>query len=152
MEWNNKASAMHGLDIAFPFLDRDLVSFLMAIPGKMQSRGGVSKAILREAMRGVLPNGIRERRWKADFTDLVNEGMERDFQPLVRYLQSDSLATRLGYVKGSVGEEITRLKDRIRSDDCVMAWGLSGLLGLELWLRVFFSENNDRNGGVHGSA
>ncbi len=32
MEWNNKIAATPGLDIAFPFLDRDLISFLMSIP------------------------------------------------------------------------------------------------------------------------
>ena len=38
MEWNNKAGALNGITSAFPFLDRDLVQFLMAFPGtsKMQ--------------------------------------------------------------------------------------------------------------------
>ncbi len=33
MEWNNKAAALNGITCAFPFLDRDLVQFLMAVPG-----------------------------------------------------------------------------------------------------------------------
>src|SRR5439155_17111426 len=47
LEGNNKIAAMHGLDMAFPFLDRDLIAFLMAIPGEMQTRDGVPKALVR---------------------------------------------------------------------------------------------------------
>ena len=47
MESNDKAAAMYGMEMAFPFLDRDLLSFLMAIPGEMQTWNGVPKALLR---------------------------------------------------------------------------------------------------------
>lgn len=144
MEWDNKVASMHGLEIAFPFLDRDLLAFLMGIPGDMQTWNGIPKAILREAMRGVLPNPIRERRWKADFTDLVNAGMEQEYPQLVRCLQSDGMAIKLGYVKGDVlRKELARLKDRIRGPSADLAWSLSDLLGLELWLQTFFGENTN---------
>jgi len=153
MEWNNKAASMHGLEIAFPFLDRDLVAFLMGIPGDMQTWKGVPKAILREAMRGVVPDAILDRRRKADFTDLINEGMERDYPQLVHCLLSEGMAVRLGYVRGDVlGQELGRLKDGLKSSDCRAAWSLSGLLGLELWLQVFFGENTNGKGGVYASA
>src|ERR1051326_1242439 len=41
MELISKIAAIHGLEMAFPFLDRDLIAFLMAIPGEMQTRDGV---------------------------------------------------------------------------------------------------------------
>ena len=71
MEWDNKVAAMHGLEMAFPFLDRDLVSFLMRIPGELQTWQGVPKGLLREALRDVLPEAIAQRNWKADFTDFL---------------------------------------------------------------------------------
>ena len=52
------------MELALPFLDRDLVGFLMAVPGEYTSFGGVPRAILREAMRGVIPDTVVERRWK----------------------------------------------------------------------------------------
>lgn len=138
MEWNNKVAAMHGLEMAFPFLDRDLLSFLMGIPGEMQTWKGVPKAILRAAMRGVLPDAIAGRTWKADFSHLVNDGMKRDFPQLVHCLQSDGMAISLGYVNGDVmRKELARLRDRIQGHTCEVAWGLTDLLGLELWLQAF---------------
>lgn len=148
MEWNNKVASRHGLEVAFPFLDRDLVSFLMSIPGDMQAWKGVPKAILREALRGVLPEAIRERRWKADFSHLVNEGMEQDYPQLVQCLQAEEMAVKFGYIKGAaLRQGLARMKDRIRGPDCAVSWGLSDFLGLELWLQVFFGKNNNIHTG-----
>ena len=61
MEWNAKTAARFGLDAAIPFMDRDLVAFLMSVPGEIQNRDGVPRALLRAAMRGVLPEAVRQR-------------------------------------------------------------------------------------------
>lgn len=138
MEWDNKVAAMHGLEMAFPFLDRDLLSFLMGIPGEMQTWQGVPKALLRTAMRDVLPDAIARRTWKADFSHLVNERMARDFPRLARRLESDGLALRLGYLDGAaLRGELWQMKDQIRGPGCEISWDLSDLLGLEVWLQVF---------------
>ncbi len=145
MEWNNKVGAMHGLEMAFPFLDRDLISFLIAIPGEIQAWKGVPKAILREALRGVLPDAIARRTWKGDYTHLENEGMELEYPRLAGLLRSDGMAVRLGYVKGDVmRQELERLRGRIRGPTCEVAWSLLNLLLLEVWLQVFWGEPGHR--------
>ncbi|MBI3454387.1 MAG: hypothetical protein HY002_01180 [Candidatus Rokubacteria bacterium] len=149
LEWDNKVAAMHGLEMTFPFLDRDLLAFLMAIPGEMQTWQGVPKALLREALPGVLPEAIRRRTWKADFTYLVNAGVERDLDRLARCLETGGMAMALGYVSGDVlRQELERLNGRLDGASCETAWRLSDLLGLELWLQVFFS----RDAGPEGPA
>ncbi len=144
MEWDNKVAAMHGVEMAFPFLDRDLVSFLMRIPGELQTWQGVPKALLREALRDVLPEAIARRTWKADFTDLANKGMELDYPQLIHALQSDAFAVRLGYLRKDVlRAELDRAKDRLRGSSNEIARSLSDLLGLEVWLQMFFGENSN---------
>ena len=66
-ERENKIAAGHGVEISTPFQDRDLLSFMMAIPGDVQGHNGVPKALLREGLRDVLPESVALRRWKADF-------------------------------------------------------------------------------------
>jgi asparagine synthase (glutamine-hydrolysing) len=61
-----KVTEMRGLELREPFLDRELVGFLLSIPGEMQTWRGVPKSLLRDAMRSVLPESIVGRRWKAD--------------------------------------------------------------------------------------
>ncbi|MEP7305051.1 MAG: asparagine synthase-related protein [Acidobacteriota bacterium] len=139
METNDKTAAMYGLDVAFPFLDRDLVSFLMAIPGEMLAWNGVPKALLREGLRAVVPRAILARRGKADFTDLLNEGMECDLPQVAECLQAPGLAVALGYVDGDATvDRLERLEGRMKGPDGRSAWGLQEILSLELWLQVFF--------------
>jgi len=141
MDWNNKMVSMHGLEMAYPFLDRDLLSFLMAIPGEILTWNGVPKALLRHAMGDVLPEAIVHRRWKADFTHLVNETVERDFPRLLQYLDREGQTINRGYVSREVlNKSLEHLQSRIEGPTCEVAWSLSDLLGLELWLRVFFSD------------
>ncbi|MFQ5804455.1 MAG: asparagine synthase (glutamine-hydrolyzing), partial [Candidatus Methylomirabilales bacterium] len=142
MDWNNKMVSMHGLEMAYPFLDRDLLSFLMAVPGEVLTWNGVPKGLLRTAMHGVLPEAIVHRRWKADFSHLVNEAVEQDFPRLIHALDVGGQAVTLGYVtEDDLNKNLKRLRNRISGPTCDVAWSLSDLLGLELWLRIFFGES-----------
>jgi len=146
MEWNNKVGAMHGLDMAFPFLDRDLIAFLMAIPGEALSRNGVHKGLLRDALQGVLPPSIASRTSKADFTGDVNEGVVRHYDWLARCLHTGGMATGLGYVKPDplpAGSRPPITGDPMSSE---LSWALGDLLSLELWLQGFFGPKNAQIG------
>ena len=145
MEWQNKIAARHGMEIAFPFLDRDLVSFLMSIPGEMQTRDGVPKALLREAMSGVLPDEIVGRRWKADFSHLVNENMVQDYDRMAALLKDEPSAVRMGYINDAVlRAELVRLKNLVDGPTCETTWILMDMLGFELWLRLFMNGNGSQ--------
>jgi asparagine synthase (glutamine-hydrolysing) len=50
-----------------PFLDRDLFEFCNTIPTRHLIRDGRAKAVLREAMRGVVPDAILDNRRKMGF-------------------------------------------------------------------------------------
>ncbi len=63
-ELDEKLMAGCGIETATPFLDRAVIAFLMAIPGEIQNRDGVPRMILREAMRGLVPDPILVRRWR----------------------------------------------------------------------------------------
>jgi asparagine synthase (glutamine-hydrolysing) len=139
MEWNNKIAAMQGVDMAFPFLDRDLVAWVMGIPGAAVMQDGIPKSILRKAMRSVLPLSIVDRRCKADFTAVANSGVLEEYDKLKQHV-TDGLAVRLGYFElEATLKELERRK--------ALSYGPSGestgffrdLAALEDWLRVFFN-------------
>jgi asparagine synthase (glutamine-hydrolysing) len=140
MEWNNKAGAPHGFDAAFPFLDRDLIAYLMAIPGEVHARNGVPRVLLREAMRGILPDSIRTRTWKADFSAFVNIGLADDAGTILRALSPDCLGVRLGYLdRTRLAPALARLARAVDGPDCVSSWDLADTYSLEIWLRVFLN-------------
>jgi asparagine synthase (glutamine-hydrolysing) len=66
LEMDEKLMAGCGIETATPFLDRTVIAFLMAIPGEIQNRDGVPRMILREAMRGLVPDPILGRRWRGE--------------------------------------------------------------------------------------
>lgn len=134
-EWANKIGAQHGLEIGSPFLDRDLVAFLMSIPGDMQTWKGIHKAILRRAMTGILPREIVQRRSKADFTERVNEGTVHGYPQLIHHLERGGLAVKLGYLKENVTNRLNPWRDKITAAGCLVSWSLRDLLALELWLQ-----------------
>jgi asparagine synthase (glutamine-hydrolysing) len=141
MEWNTKAGASYGLDVAFPFLDRDLIGFLMAIPGEIHARDGVPRVLLREAMRDILPDSIRARTWKSDFSSFVNMGVRQDAETILRTLHENCLGVRLGYLDAmELRPELARLAEGLNSLDCVDSWDLADTYGLEMWLQVFWPE------------
>lgn len=52
----------YGVEARAPFLDHELVELIARIPPGLNARGPVEKSILREALRGVLPEEIRRRK------------------------------------------------------------------------------------------
>jgi asparagine synthase (glutamine-hydrolysing) len=139
IEWNMKVAAHHGLDAAFPFFDRDLIAFLMAIPGEIHARNGVPRILLRQALRGILPDSIRTRTWKSDFSSVVNQGVGRDAAEIMNTMTSDCQGVRFGYLDADrLASALARFPETLDAADCRASWDLADTYGLEMWLRVFW--------------
>ena len=143
MEWNRRIAAMHALDVAFPYLDCDLIQFLMSIPGEVQSHDGVPRGLMRQAMRGVVPDAIIDRRSKGEFTRLMNEGVENDFGAICDLLGPSAMSVRFGYVDGAVlARQLPEWHQALRkSSDAVLTNRIVHLCGFEMLLRQFFSHS-----------
>lgn len=74
----NRFEANHGLEGRYPFYDRRLIEFALAIPEEQRWRGEQTKYVLRQAMRGRIPEVIRGRISKADFTHLFVDALSRE--------------------------------------------------------------------------
>lgn len=140
LENHSKQSAHYGLTPTFPFLDRDLVAFVLAVPGAILVRGGVPKALLREAVRGIVPEAIRARRTKGDFSAVINDAARQEFADITRLLAGKPLVVQFGYVEvDTMIAGFRRAEQELaRSESCVATWRLADIVALELWLQEFF--------------
>jgi len=68
LRYEDKNSMAHAVEARLPFLDYRLVEKLAAMPLNQKMRDGWTKYVLRNAMRGVLPEEIRSRKSKLGFT------------------------------------------------------------------------------------
>ena len=62
LDRKDRMSMASGLEVRVPFCDHRLVEYVWNIPWDMKNRNNISKNILREAARGILPEDIRTRR------------------------------------------------------------------------------------------
>ncbi len=74
LRYADRSSMMHGVESRFPFLTRDLVEFALRLPDHLLvSNDGLGKAILRDAMRGIVPDVVLDRRDKIGFAVPLRE-------------------------------------------------------------------------------
>lgn len=77
----------------YPFFDRRLVEFSLAIPEEQRWCNEWPKAVLRKAMVGILPEHIRNRKDKAEFSSIFDHELrKRQANKLYDLLQSSNLA------------------------------------------------------------
>jgi len=121
------------VDVRYPFCHRPLVEFALALPAEVSRRPNERKWILREAMRGCLPEIIRGRRWKGAFDGRIAWSLTHErhrFDALVEH----SVLAELGCI------EIAPLRAAIEKattvDGEIERGQVLNVLALELWLRM----------------
>ena len=90
----HRSAVRQGVLPLYPFYDRSVVALCLSVPSEAKMRDGQTRWVLREAMRGLLPESIRTRATKAAFDDefraTVQEYLETEgdtaFDGLARYV------------------------------------------------------------------
>ena len=67
LRYEDRNSMAHSVESRLPYLDYRLVEFALAVPTSLKLRNGYGKWILREAVKGTVPDGIRLSRRKRGF-------------------------------------------------------------------------------------
>ena len=123
----------HSIEARVPFLDHRLVEFAFSLPGDHKVNGLETKHVLREALRGVLPEPVRTR------TDKIGFRAEPTATWQMAEQHRDSLlASRTPYEErwfDRTGLE-GLLNGSSRNEDAeFMLWRV---LNTKLWLRAFW--------------
>lgn len=134
----DRQSAAFGLRNCDPFFDHRLAELMFALPGELKIRDGVTKRLLREATRGILPEETRTRVKKTGWNAPADAWFSGGGRELLHDLVSTS-DFRAGDIYDV--EEVRRLIDE---HDAIVSSGeprenhmmfLWQLVNLELWLR-----------------
>jgi asparagine synthase (glutamine-hydrolysing) len=120
------------LQMRYPFLYRPLVEFALCLPPELRTRPFARKWILREAMRGVLPEIVRTRRGKGSNGRRVLLSLLDPSSPVDSLLR-DPLLADLGCVDPA---RLRGAVDAARHGRLGIDAPLLTALSLETWLRV----------------
>jgi asparagine synthase (glutamine-hydrolysing) len=116
-----------------PFLDHKLVEFTARMPDSMKLRGGTTKYVLRESMKGVLPERILSRR-KMGFPVPIGSWFRGPFKSIVdEYVVSERALSR-GIFAPEFVRELVALH-QAGEDHSERLWAL---VNFEMWQRRFF--------------
>ena len=101
----------HSVEARLPFLDYRLVSFLFSLPSQWKIRGPWNKFILREAMRGRIPESVRSRPDKMGFPTAGKQWFAHDlYEPMADMLASRAVRERGIYHAPTVVRDLERHK------------------------------------------
>jgi asparagine synthase (glutamine-hydrolysing) len=118
-------------EMRFPFLDRRLVEFALAIDVGQWLRPGESKSLLRRALAGTLPDEVRLRRSKAGPDEALYRACVREWSWLSGIV-ADARVCAYGFVNRKA---LTETFHRVRHGVPVTTPQLLRTLCLEFWLR-----------------
>jgi asparagine synthase (glutamine-hydrolysing) len=128
----DRMSMAHSLEAREPLLDHRLVEFAATIPPEMMLRGGTTKWIFKEAMRGILPDDIIDRR-KQGFGVPLGRWFRGKLGGFVHDLLLTKRSRERGFFKPTAIENLVRRHEEGRPLD-LQVWTL---LSFELWCRAF---------------
>jgi asparagine synthase (glutamine-hydrolysing) len=144
MEMEERSAASFHLELRYPFHDRRIIEFGMGLPAEQRWKDGLHKYLLREAMQHHLPEKVRQRRSKAEFS--------RVFVEALLVLGRDAFTAlgiaEAGWVDGTVVLEMyDRMERRFRGEDICQGselWPLWSVFGTELlYSQVFNSPGSN---------
>jgi asparagine synthase (glutamine-hydrolysing) len=139
----DRMTMAHSIEARPPLLDHRLVEFAATIPARFRLHDGTTKYLLKQAMRGILPDQTIDRVKKGFAVPLARwfrgelSGFSRDV------LLSDTCRHR-GLLNASYVEEMLKRHQQGRDLD-LQLWTL---LSFELWCRRFLDRGLDTPKGV----
>jgi asparagine synthase (glutamine-hydrolysing) len=118
-------------EMRFPFMDRRLIEFALAIDVNQWQRPGETKSLLRRALAGILPEEVRVRRSKAGPDEALYRACVRESGRLSEWI-ADARVCAYGFVNRKA---LIETFQRVRHGVPVTTPQLLRTLCLEFWLR-----------------
>lgn len=115
----------------YPYLDRDLIEFVMAIPADQLLRPGERRSLMRRSLIGCVPEDIRLRRTKGTSMRTPLIVLEKAWEEL-RATFDSPLSSNMGYINQS---RFLDALDTARNGKTTSIAELFRTISLEFWLR-----------------
>jgi len=129
----DKMTMAHSLELRVPFLDLEVAKLAARVPDRLKWKDGVTKYILREAFRSILPESTRNRK-KLGFPTPLRQWFTRERKELYELiLENEYISAKLesNEVRKIINEHLSGQRDNSRK--------IYLLLMLAIWYNEFIS-------------
>ncbi|MBV9303343.1 MAG: asparagine synthase (glutamine-hydrolyzing) [Acidobacteriaceae bacterium] len=138
LEYADRMSMAHALELRAPFTDRRLVEFSLRLPFNMKFCRAQSKWILRQAMKPLLPASILNKR-KLGFNPPIGTWLNGELHNLADELLSSRRINERGLFRASAVQDLLNRHASRSRDHSLHIWAL---MVLELWFRLYIDGEN----------
>lgn len=115
----------------YPYLDQDLIEFILSIPADQLLRPGERRSLMRRSLAGIVPQEILSRRTKQLGARTPALMLEKHWNDLQNVYES-SLSSHFGYVDAT---QVLHTISDARAGKPVPLVRLLWTISLEYWLR-----------------
>ena len=116
-------SMANSLEVRVPLLDHRVVELAFAIPGPEKLRRGITKHVLKETFKNLLPPG-HTRQPKSGFEIPISRWLRTDLSFMVdRYLSEERIRDQ-GIFDAAVVQDLVRSHRQAKTDTSWMLWNL----------------------------
>ncbi|MEK7565776.1 MAG: asparagine synthase (glutamine-hydrolyzing) [Patescibacteria group bacterium] len=133
LRYEDHNSMAFSIESRVPFLDYRLVELVFSLPPNFIIRNGWNKWIMRQALKGILPEIIRNRRWKVGFTTPEVAWLRETAAEVRKIFNSESFNHRPYFNHDKIRESFENFVAG-KNDESMIFWRI---INLELWLRIF---------------
>lgn len=135
LRMEDRSSMAFSIEARVPLLDHKLVEYGLSLPDRLKIQGGFSKFAVRQATRGLIPEGVRLRRTKLGFAGADRRWLDGELRPQVTGVIEDRLRCER-FVDPVPLRRWYRSPAAARANTEAYG-GLFRILALEMWMRAF---------------
>lgn len=135
LRWEDLNSMHYSIEARVPFLDYRLVERTLSLPSEKVIRNGTTKYILREALKGILPDKIYRRRDKKGFSNPRDKWFRTPkFQALIKETINSKSFAELNYFEPEKAQQRYQLHLENKIDISKEIWKW---INMEVWHQKF---------------
>jgi asparagine synthase (glutamine-hydrolysing) len=141
LEYADRMSMANSLEVRAPFTEYKLLEFALRLPERMKVRRLTTKWIVRQAMRGVLPEEILSKK-KMGFNPPLPQWINGELKPVIARFLSRRTLERRGIFLPDAVQSLLREHEANQRDHALKIWAL---LMIEVWQRMYFDNESEES-------
>jgi asparagine synthase (glutamine-hydrolysing) len=138
LNYTDKMSMAHGVEVRVPFLDLDLVDYAVHLPPGEKRNHTQLKAALKNAMRPYLPEEVLSRP-KTGFGAPLRRWIREDLREMVRDVLAEKNLRERGLFDPRAVQQLVLSNERFEVD---ASYIIFSLMCIEMWMRNFVDRRN----------
>ena len=128
----DRVSMSNSVETRVPFLDHELVDFVLKLPFNFKIKGGVRKSILRESLKSYIPERIYNRKDKMGFSSPESVWLSNQLKDFL--VDEIEAASNLPFVNSTV---LKSKVDQFLNKEADLDKSIVRLINLNHWIKVY---------------